>query len=224
MLPQRPADAVHPPRRPAGTRQAPAPAARAPGRLLRRRLRQLLRPGAGRGGRLGPAPRRGQRLRPVAAAELGHGLAGRRRHRPRARPGPGESPHPRQRGPRRLHGRLLRADRRADAPRGIRQADRGPRRRAGGRRTPWTWASTCSGWPAAGSSRPRTNRSAHRVGYHQPCHLRALDVGTPGLDLLREHTRAGRGIHRSRLLGHGRDLWPGPAIGSGVRSAPAAGF
>ena len=24
-----------------------------------------------------------------------------------------------------------------------------------------------------------------RVGYHQPCHLRALDVGTPGLDLLR---------------------------------------
>jgi FAD/FMN-containing dehydrogenase/Fe-S oxidoreductase len=25
-----------------------------------------------------------------------------------------------------------------------------------------------------------------RVGYHQPCHLRALDVGTPGLDLIRE--------------------------------------
>jgi Fe-S oxidoreductase len=24
-----------------------------------------------------------------------------------------------------------------------------------------------------------------RVGYHQPCHLRALEVGTPGLDLLR---------------------------------------
>ena len=24
-----------------------------------------------------------------------------------------------------------------------------------------------------------------RVGYHQPCHLRALDLGTPGLDLLR---------------------------------------
>jgi FAD/FMN-containing dehydrogenase/Fe-S oxidoreductase len=24
-----------------------------------------------------------------------------------------------------------------------------------------------------------------RVGYHQPCHLRALDVGTPGLDLIR---------------------------------------
>jgi Fe-S oxidoreductase len=24
-----------------------------------------------------------------------------------------------------------------------------------------------------------------RVGYHQPCHLRALDVGTPGLELLR---------------------------------------
>jgi Fe-S oxidoreductase len=24
-----------------------------------------------------------------------------------------------------------------------------------------------------------------KVGYHQPCHLRALDVGTPGLDLIR---------------------------------------
>jgi Fe-S oxidoreductase len=24
-----------------------------------------------------------------------------------------------------------------------------------------------------------------RVGYHQPCHLRALGVGTPGLDLIR---------------------------------------
>ncbi|MGE3820509.1 MAG: heterodisulfide reductase-related iron-sulfur binding cluster, partial [Isosphaeraceae bacterium] len=24
-----------------------------------------------------------------------------------------------------------------------------------------------------------------RVGYHQPCHLRAIDVGTPGLDLIR---------------------------------------
>jgi Fe-S oxidoreductase len=24
-----------------------------------------------------------------------------------------------------------------------------------------------------------------RVGYHQPCHLRALDIGTPGLDLIR---------------------------------------
>jgi FAD/FMN-containing dehydrogenase/Fe-S oxidoreductase len=25
-----------------------------------------------------------------------------------------------------------------------------------------------------------------RVGYHQPCHLRSLDVGTPGLDLIRQ--------------------------------------
>ncbi|GAC1346844.1 MAG: hypothetical protein NVSMB14_09740 [Isosphaeraceae bacterium] len=24
-----------------------------------------------------------------------------------------------------------------------------------------------------------------RVGYHQPCHLRALDIGSPGLDLIR---------------------------------------
>ena len=24
-----------------------------------------------------------------------------------------------------------------------------------------------------------------RVGYHQPCHLRAIDAGTPGLELLR---------------------------------------
>ncbi|CAN5853551.1 FAD-binding and (Fe-S)-binding domain-containing protein [soil metagenome] len=32
--------------------------------------------------------------------------------------------------------------------------------------------------------RPRTPLRA-RVGYHQPCHLRALGVGTPGLDLIR---------------------------------------
>jgi FAD/FMN-containing dehydrogenase/Fe-S oxidoreductase len=34
------------------------------------------------------------------------------------------------------------------------------------------------------SPRPETPVQA-RVGYHQPCHLRALNVGTPGLDLIR---------------------------------------
>ena len=34
---------------------------------------------------------------------------------------------------------------------------------------------------------PLPNEPLHaRVGYHQPCHLRALQVGTPGLDLLRK--------------------------------------
>ena len=32
--------------------------------------------------------------------------------------------------------------------------------------------------------RPETSVPV-RVGYHQPCHLRALDIGTPGLDLMR---------------------------------------
>ena len=33
---------------------------------------------------------------------------------------------------------------------------------------------------------PRPREPLHaRVGYHQPCHLRALDVGNPGLELLR---------------------------------------
>ena len=33
---------------------------------------------------------------------------------------------------------------------------------------------------------PRSREPLHaRVGYHQPCHLRALNVGNPGLDLLR---------------------------------------
>ena len=33
---------------------------------------------------------------------------------------------------------------------------------------------------------PRPREPLHaRVGYHQPCHLRALDVGTPGLEILR---------------------------------------
>jgi FAD/FMN-containing dehydrogenase/Fe-S oxidoreductase len=34
---------------------------------------------------------------------------------------------------------------------------------------------------------PRPHEPLHaRVGYHQPCHLRALDVGMPGLELLRD--------------------------------------
>jgi FAD/FMN-containing dehydrogenase/Fe-S oxidoreductase len=34
---------------------------------------------------------------------------------------------------------------------------------------------------------PRPHEPLHaRVGYHQPCHLRALEVGTPGLQLLRD--------------------------------------
>ena len=33
---------------------------------------------------------------------------------------------------------------------------------------------------------PRPDKPLHaRVGYHQPCHLRALDIGLPGLDLIR---------------------------------------
>jgi FAD/FMN-containing dehydrogenase/Fe-S oxidoreductase len=33
---------------------------------------------------------------------------------------------------------------------------------------------------------PRPHEPLHaRIGYHEPCHLRALDVGTPGLDLIR---------------------------------------
>ena len=43
-----------------------------------------------------------------------------------------------------------------------------------------------AGLDARGASCPGpTSRSHARVGYHQPCHLRALDVGTPGLDLIR---------------------------------------
>ena len=34
---------------------------------------------------------------------------------------------------------------------------------------------------------PQPHEPLHaRVGYHQPCHLRALDVGMPGLDLIRK--------------------------------------
>jgi FAD/FMN-containing dehydrogenase/Fe-S oxidoreductase len=34
---------------------------------------------------------------------------------------------------------------------------------------------------------PRPDQPIHaKVGYHQPCHLRALEVGTPGLDLIRQ--------------------------------------
>ena len=61
-----------------------------------------------------------------------------------------------------------------------------------------------------------------RVGYHQPCHLRALDVGTPGPRPDPQDPRARRRVHRPRLLGDGRHLRPRPATTSAPRSAPAA--
>ncbi len=46
--------------------------------------------------------------------------------------------------------------------------------------TRWTSASICVGLDARGQL-PRPHEPLHaRVGYHQPCHLRASDVGTPG--------------------------------------------
>ncbi|WP_422926456.1 FAD-binding and (Fe-S)-binding domain-containing protein [Singulisphaera sp. PoT] len=42
-----------------------------------------------------------------------------------------------------------------------------------------------SGLDARGQLPQPTNPLRARVGYHQPCHLRALQVGTPGLDLIR---------------------------------------
>lgn len=42
-----------------------------------------------------------------------------------------------------------------------------------------------AGLDARGQLPPPKYPLRARVGYHQPCHLRALDVGTPGLDLIR---------------------------------------
>jgi Fe-S oxidoreductase len=42
-----------------------------------------------------------------------------------------------------------------------------------------------SGLEARGQLPPPKQPLRARVGYHQPCHLRALEVGTPGLDLIR---------------------------------------
>ncbi len=42
-----------------------------------------------------------------------------------------------------------------------------------------------AGLHARGQLPPPPHPLRARVGYHQPCHLRALDVGTPGLDLIR---------------------------------------
>ena len=42
-----------------------------------------------------------------------------------------------------------------------------------------------AGLIARGDLRPPERSIAARVGYHQPCHLRVLGVGTPGLDLMR---------------------------------------
>jgi FAD/FMN-containing dehydrogenase/Fe-S oxidoreductase len=40
---------------------------------------------------------------------------------------------------------------------------------------------------AARGQLPQPEQPLHaKVGYHQPCHLRALQIGTPGLDLIRE--------------------------------------
>ena len=75
---------------------------------------------------------------------------------------------------------------------------------------------------------PRPREPLHaRVGYHQPCHLRALDVGNPGLELLRNVLGARRRVHQPRLLGHGGHLRAGSRslldLASGrPRSAQAA--
>ena len=42
-----------------------------------------------------------------------------------------------------------------------------------------------AGLAARGQLAPPTEPLHARVGYHQPCHLRALEIGTPDLDLLR---------------------------------------
>ncbi len=148
--------------------------------------------------------------------------AGGRRPGPRPRPPAGEPPRPEQRRPRRLHDRLLRADRRPDAPAGSPPADRRPRRRARRREHDGRGRSTSRGWtPAAALPRP-TCRLHAKVGYHQPCHLRALDVGTPGSRPDPPDPGAGRRVHRPRLLGHGRDVRPGPRATSAPRSAPVA--
>ncbi|WP_165068335.1 FAD-binding and (Fe-S)-binding domain-containing protein [Paludisphaera rhizosphaerae] len=84
------------------------------------------------------------------------------------------------------------------------------------------------GLDARGQLPPSTEPVRAKVGYHQPCHLRALDVGQPGLDLLgripeldleyidrgcsgmggtfglrthqfRASLRAGRGLHRRMM-------------------------
>lgn len=43
-----------------------------------------------------------------------------------------------------------------------------------------------AGLEARGQLPPPLHPLRARVGYHQPCHLRALEVGTPGLDLIRK--------------------------------------
>ncbi|MEO6810976.1 MAG: heterodisulfide reductase-related iron-sulfur binding cluster, partial [Isosphaeraceae bacterium] len=43
-----------------------------------------------------------------------------------------------------------------------------------------------AGLDARGQLPPFTQPLHAKVGYHQPCHLRALGVGTPGLDLIRK--------------------------------------
>ena len=42
------------------------------------------------------------------------------------------------------------------------------------------------------------------LGYHQPCHIRALEIGSPSENLSAADSRLGRAAHRTRLLRHGR--------------------
>ena len=60
---------------------------------------------------------------------------------------------------------------------------------------PTTWASSSSATApiirtASPARRPRLpgrlERHQRRIAYHQPCHLKAQQIGSPGLDLLRE--------------------------------------
>ncbi len=62
-----------------------------------------------------------------------------------------------------------------------------------------------------------------RVGYHQPCHLRALDVGKPGLELMRKILGLDVEFIDRGCSGMGSTFGLG-AIASGHRSGLAAAF
>ena len=65
-----------------------------------------------------------------------------------------------------------------------------------------------AGLDARGQLPPPNHPLRASVGYHQPCHLRALGVGTPGLDLIRTIPETRGRIHQSRLLRDGGHVRP----------------
>ena len=155
---------------------------------------------------------------------MAHGLA--RRDRPARTVAAANVAHPGRGDPPRLY-RSSRPNRRPRLPDArISRCCSMMKTRAWWRPTPSKRAITCGRCTRPASLQLDFKPVNATVGYHQPCHLKALEIGSPGESLLRLIPGLSVQAQRAWLLGHGRhvrtvaqELPQQPATGWGLISA-----